>query len=59
MTEMLVSETKKRTILPEAKMSAVVFGSLILIMTAAKRCKQLHHKCQYTKTSILTVLAEY
>lgn len=28
------------TILPEAKMSAVVFGSLILMMTAAKRCGQ-------------------
>lgn len=28
----------EHTILPEAKISAVVFGSLILIMTAAKRC---------------------
>lgn len=29
------------TIFPEAKIKAVVFGSLILIMTAAKRCKAI------------------
>jgi len=34
--------------LPEAKIRAVVLGSLILIMTAAKRCKQTHHKHQYS-----------
>ena len=27
------------TILPEAKINAVVFGSLIRMITAAKRCK--------------------
>ena len=27
------------TIFPEANINAVVFGSLILIITAAKRCK--------------------
>ena len=27
------------TILPDANINAVVFGSLILIITAAKRCK--------------------
>jgi hypothetical protein len=31
------SATKEHTILPVAKISAVVFGSLILITTAAKR----------------------
>lgn len=34
-----IQPKKKNTILPDAKMSAVVFGSLILIITAAKRCK--------------------
>lgn len=29
------------TIFPEANIKAVVFGSLILIMTAAKRCKAI------------------
>lgn len=29
------------TILPDANINAVVFGSLILIMTAAKRCKRI------------------
>jgi len=43
------SREKKYTILPEAKISAVVLGSLILIITAAKRCKQTHHKYQYSK----------
>jgi len=41
-------EEKMYTILPEAKISAVVLGSLILIITAAKRCKQTHHKYQYS-----------
>jgi len=36
-------EEKKYTIFPEANISAVVLGSLILIITAAKRCKQTHH----------------
>ena len=30
------------TIFPEAKMRAVVFGSLMRIITAAKRCAQAH-----------------
>ena len=31
----------KLTIFPEAKIKAVVFGSLILIITAANRCKNI------------------
>ena len=34
----------ERTILPEAKTRAVVFGSLMRMMTAAKRCS---HKQMY------------
>lgn len=32
----------KLTIFPEANIKAVVFGSLILIITAAKCCKSPH-----------------
>jgi len=42
------SAAKEHTILPEAKISAVVLGSLILIMTAAKRCNQTHYRHQYS-----------
>lgn len=34
------SAYSKLTILPDANINAVVFGSLILIITAAKRCKR-------------------
>jgi hypothetical protein len=43
MTE-AASATKEHTILPEAKISEVVFGSLMSIMTNGKSCKELHHK---------------
>lgn len=33
-------QVKPLTILPEAKMSAVVLGSLMRIITAAKRCRE-------------------
>lgn len=36
-----VEDIDRHTILPDANIRAVVLGSLILIMTAAKRCLQI------------------